>query len=579
MYRIRRAQRAGAPPPLDATDVAPACSWWAGLPPNADAVAFDEEGRVLAVSFGWLHASVGCGGRDTALLFFIAPRLLDTHHRHHPLPNHQLATSDGRVAVASASGPETGLPPPTAPPAAPSPRAATAALAPLPGRGQLLRLTAGGDVQLWAAPGCSGDNAAGGLVDALPLTDGATAVAPLPGEPFALLGRASGAVSVLVLTQDASSCDDGIPVSNPSTPARGVCLARYEIPAPATGAGAVTSLLPPSSVSSSTIAITHEHSGVTVWDVRREAATARAARGGDCSTTAAAWAAPDGSLLATGHDDGVVCLWRVPSHPPRRAGVPSNLAPIASLSLASRGGGPPTPIRGIWLAAPDAALVWGGRGGDEPAELTAFDPAAEARTAAADGDAGTPTPPHSGRPLPWFGALRSVALLPPVRGQATVPTCRAVALGDGGSLTVYSLRDGAPSPLAPPLAALPLATAAALAAAPPDSVRREGHDTALLHACTPAAAAVAAAARATVRAPPPLWRDLVGPPPPPPPPTEDACTRLLITGHDDGRLRVWDAGAAGAPALIDVSPWAGGAGGRARARSRPSPRPPQPAWR
>ena len=199
--------------------------------------------------------------------------------------------------------------------------------------------------------------------------------------------------------------------------------------------------------------------------------------------------------------------------------------------------------------------------------MTVFDPTAEARTAAAGGAAGTPKPPHSARALPWFGALKSVTLLPPVRGQTAVPTCRAVALGDGGSLTVYSLRDGAPSPLAPPLAALPLATAAALAAAPPDSVRREGHDTALLHACTPAAAAVAAAARAAVRAPPPppLWRDLVGPPPPPPPPTAAACTRLLITGHDDGRLRVWDAGAAGAPALLDASPWAGGAGGRARA--------------
>ena len=297
---------------------------------------------MLAVSFGW--GSVLLWGVAVGTLpfsFFIA---CPSHHPPPPLPTPQLATSDGRVAVASASGPETGLPPPPGPPPAPSPRAATTALAPLPGRGQLLRLMAGGDVQLWAAPGCGGDDdGAGGLVDALPLTDGATAVAPLPGEPFVLLGRASGAVSVLVLTQDAASCDDGAPVATPSTPARGVCLARYEISAAATGAGAVTSLLPPTSPSSSTIAIAHEHSGVTVWDVRREAAVARAARGGDASTTTAAWAAPDGSLLATGHDDGVVCLWRVPGHPPRRAVVPLNLAPVASLSLAPPGGGPPPP--------------------------------------------------------------------------------------------------------------------------------------------------------------------------------------------------------------------------------------------
>ena len=355
-----------------------------------------------------------------------------------------------------------------------------------------------------------------------------------------LLGRASGAVSVLALVRDRDS--DASATVGPGTAAGGLALLPYEVAASSLGAGPVAALAPPVAPSSSIALVAHADTGATVWDLRREAAVARAPRAG---AAAVAWAAADGSLFATGHADGAVVLWRPPKGAPAPSATraPPALAPAAVLSLALAGARA-RPLRGLWLAPP-GVLAWGGRGEDNPMELTVIDPAAELAALA------PASAPALRRALPWFGAVRAVALIPP---SPHCPAARPLVLAESGSLMAYGGGDGAPAPLATPLAALPATTAAAAAPAADEAGRRDGHDTALLHCCTPESAAAAGAARLGARAPAPQWRGLVGAPPPgphlPPP------TRLLFTGHEDGRLRVWDSGGH-PPTLLDASPWAG----------------------
>ncbi|BDA45161.1 hypothetical protein COCOBI_06-6410 [Coccomyxa sp. Obi] len=203
--------------------------------------------------------------------------------------------------------------------------------------------------------------------------------------------------------------------------------------------------------------------------------------------------------------------------------------------------------------------------------------------------------PHA---LPWFGAVQGFALVPPEgsfgSGSASGEMAALIVLSEGGQLMVHDLRTLQPSPLSLPFQELPPVTASAFA--PGELPLGEDADH-FPHAVS--VAALRATHGATVadspeRGVPRRWRWVLsggrparGPvpsvPPTGPPTTGDeylgeeqtvteqpsqqprpGAPSLYLTGHRDGRVRVWDT-TAEVPSLLATVPFdAGGAGGKLR---------------
>ncbi len=488
-----------------------------------------------------------------------------------------IGAADGRVLLVGRPGVEAALRSPS--------RAPTRFLAFLRHRGALLRVGEDGSAQLWSA-------ASRRLLAALPpRVDAATAVAVVPGGPYVLLGGASGDVAVLSVPgragrdPDAAAADAAAwaaspaPAGPPAPPAAaaGLALAPYRILAEDLDAsGAVVALAVARAGDRPLLLAVHAGSGALVWDLRAQRVLCAAPDdpADPSRPTAACWVGEGAAAFAVGYDDGSVLVWGVP---PRAAAVaaapagaaaedcllvlslraaPDGAAAAPARALAFLAGGPGTP-RGE-----DCLLVCGGQPAGDPDALALLplDPRAPASAA---------------RAVPWFGDVRAHTLMNGPDGGGA-PDALAV-LTAGGQLVVHSLAEWMPNPLALPLQELPPISATAylpaLGAAAAAALGGAGE---VQHAVTLAAVRAAyarhgAAAVSADAADAPgawggdrgAWPFGGGAPAPPAPGPVGAGARpaaLILTGHRDGRVRVWDATRA-APRLLGAVPAAAAAAG------------------
>ena len=281
--------------------------------------------------------------------------------------------------------------------------------------------------------------------------------------------------------------------------------------------------------------------------------------------TCACWVGNRANCFAVGYDDGSILVWGVPPTAlnvnPAKVTASQDALLIMSLRVATEGV-PAAPVRSMAFlpgtegtpGGEDCLLVCGGQPESDPEMLTLMP---------LDSEIGTPP-----KTVPWFGTIKAYALLPRPGAITNCEPEALMVLTEGGQLVVHDLTDWQPSPLTLPLQELPPITtslfvpalskdqAAALTAQGPSGVQ---------HALTlPALWGVANNHRVLSARGHQLgdWPFTAGEPAPNEPEALAAgChpSAVLMTGHRDGKVRVWDS-TAQVPVLLMTIPSSAAAG-------------------
>ncbi|KAK9811618.1 hypothetical protein WJX72_007037 [[Myrmecia] bisecta] len=480
-----------------------------------------------------------------------------------------IGTSDGRVKVIGREGVECTF-------RHSSSQTATKHIQFLRGKGAILRITQEGDAQLWGV-------AEESVLDSIPCVDAVMAVAVMHNDPYVLLGCQSGDIQVAALV-DAS----GEPAVG-AREVRSISMTPYEVSAETLNAeGAVVTLAVHSQGEQHRLLAVHSESGACIWDLRYQTVLAKAsnctassseASGSDESisaeevgnATAACWIGRHGTHFATGHERGDILIWGIP-----KAAVQDDTLPVAPMpaSLLAKLRVVPEPalasaIRSLAFVSggnggQSRLLVFGGQGADQPDVLTLL----PLKPAAAEGEAA-----HEAHSLPWFGAIKGFSLVSPEGSilESDDPAA-IIVLTEGGQLMVHDLVSFTPVPLSLPFQELPPVTVSSFVA----SASETGPDGAVLPTTAPhgltldrlrGTRAHGASLTTSISKKGTAWRwrwvFAGGAPPQRPAGAAGACD-LYLTGHRDGRVRVWDM-TSNVPDLLATVPFdSGGAGGRLR---------------
>lgn len=281
--------------------------------------------------------------------------------------------------------------------------------------------------------------------------------------------------------------------------------------------------------------------------------------------TCACWVGSRANCFAVGYDDGSIIVWGVPPTAinvnPAKVTASQDALLIMSLRVAPERV-PAAPVRSMAFlpgtegtpGGEDCLLVCGGQPESDPEMITLLP---------LDSEVGAEP-----KTVPWFGTLKAYALMPRPGSIGNDEPEALMVLTEGGQLVVHDLSDWQPSPLTLPLQELPPITtsrlvpalskeqATALTAQGPSGVQ---------HALTlPALWSVAAHHRVTSARGHQMgdWPFTGGEPAPNEPEALSAgChpSALLMTGHRDGKVRVWDA-TAQVPVLLVTIPSSAAAG-------------------
>lgn len=275
------------------------------------------------------------------------------------------------------------------------------------------------------------------------------------------------------------------------------------------------------------------------------------------------------NCFAVGYDDGSILVWGIPAPAfklmtsGKASTAPLEAVLILSLRVVPEGT-LAAPIRSLTFmpgspsarGAEDRLLVCGGQNASDPDMLTLL-PLEQ------DGGAAPLT-------VPWFGVLKAHAVMPRAGSLGRFDSEALMLLTEGGQLVVHDLREWQPQPLTLPFQELPPITLSIFVPTLSES-QVEDLGTASLHALSlPALHAAARARRNSISSTSTStdWPFTGGEPA-----SIDVerlsagChpSALLLTGHRDGRVRVWDA-TTQVPTLLETLP-SSTSGGQERLRS------------
>ncbi|KAL0036450.1 hypothetical protein WJX77_008242 [Trebouxia sp. C0004] len=433
---------------------------------------------------------------------------------------------------------------------------------------QRKELSCEGDLQLWALSD-------GSLLESMPFADPVTSVAVMQDEPYVLLGCASGNVQVVSLLDSSGSLAMGAAQLNTLE------LQPFQVDAEEMkGQGAVRCLMTRSHAGRHRMLVLHEETGVIIWDLRYECPvvlarneTAEALAGlSHARATCACWIGSKGICFAVGYSTSDVCVWGVP--PPVQQGLPMD-QPLEAVLLGKLRVTPKgeaveqlTYIPGSATGCPNNLLVLGGQMLEMPPALTILPLDCLSGCGGQQGHTHGDFQPHS---IPWFGAVQGWALVPP---EASIneydDPAAIVVLTEGGQLMVHDLNTFQPVPLSLPFQELQAVTDACMCASPVQ-LGPAGHivmSTKLhcvtlqrLRALKGQSLGIASAAGTASK-----WRWVFsGGGRPQPASPSPGNSDLYFTGHEDGRVRVWDV-TGNVPGLLATIPFdSGGPGVRLRA--------------
>ncbi|KAL6767592.1 hypothetical protein ACKKBF_B35875 [Auxenochlorella protothecoides x Auxenochlorella symbiontica] len=444
-----------------------------------------------------------------------------------------VGTSDGRIKLIGALGVEAVLQTPSQSP--------TSYLAFLANRGAILRVTQLGDIQLFSIDSFK-------LVASTWLQgDAITAVTPLPSAPYLLIGCESGAVRTAALLGE-----DGQPAPE-SSPVLDVSLRKYTItPSQTGGRGPVVALATAAHVPGlPLLLLVYRDSGAVVWDIRAQRVLCAGGDPGDKEVlpTAACWLGDQADGFVMGYDNGAIAVHALTSGAWAR-GTQAGAAPpstevVAHLCKGSHRSGPILSLA-LVLGLEDLGpclLVRGGQDMGEP-DMLSFLPLQRSRGPA--------------KLVPWFGAVQGHALVPRLGSLARDPEAplSLLVLTEGGQLVVHDLATWQPMPLTLPFQELPPVTVSLLVPTLGPS-HTHGLTLEAVRGCSRRHAGGGAAF-----APGPGdWPFTGGRAALLDPGAAAAGAHpagLLLTGHRDGRVRVWDA-VAQVPELLMTVPASSGA--------------------
>ena len=318
--------------------------------------------------------------------------------------------------------------------------------------------------------------------------DAVNTVAVVPGGPYVMLGCESGNCKIVLVSSRTGTSGGG--VDNGTDPAAGLAIQPYQILGEDLDAsGGVVALAMTKNNDRPLALIVHRNSGAIVWDIRAERVISFAPDDEDdpSKPTSACWVGDRGNCYAVGYDDGSILVWGVPAAAlamnnntgkviasedsvlvmslrvtPETAGMMSDNASSSTSSTKNTSIGSSAPVQSLTFlpgaegtpGGEDCLLVCGGQAASDPDMLTLvpLDPQGE-------------IPPST---VPWFGTLKAHALMPRVTnsgGGGNNTTAGAVSddalmvLTEGGQLVVHDLHEWHPHPLTLPFQELPPITA------------------------------------------------------------------------------------------------------------------------
>ncbi|KAL0052569.1 hypothetical protein WJX82_004051 [Trebouxia sp. C0006] len=397
-------------------------------------------------------------------------------------------------------------------------------------------------------------------------------------EPYVLLGCASGNVQVVSLLDSSGSLAVG--AAHVST----LELQPFQVDAEEMkGQGAVRCLMTRSHADRHRMLVLHEDTGVIIWDLRYECPvvlarneTAEALAGlSHARATCACWIGSKGICFAVGYSTSDVCVWGVP--PPVQQGSPMD-QPLEAVLLGKLRVTPEgeaaeaveqlTYIPGSATGCPNNLLVLGGQMLEMPPALTILPLECLSGNGGQQGHTNGDFQPHS---IPWFGAVQGWALVPPEASINEYDDPAAImVLTEGGQLMVHDLNTFQPVPLSLPFQELQAVTDVCMCTSPVQ-LGPAGHivlSTKLhcvtlqrLRALKGQSLGIASAAGTASK-----WRWVFsGGGRPQPASPSPGNSDLYFTGHEDGRVRVWDV-TSNVPGLLTTIPFdSGGPGVRLRA--------------
>lgn len=428
-----------------------------------------------------------------------------------------------------------------------------------------------------------------------------------------MLGCESGNCKVVLVSSRTGTSGGGI--DNDTDPAAGLSIQPYQILGEDLDAsGGVVALAMTKTNDHPLALIVHRNSGAIVWDIRAERVISSAPDDEDdpSKPTSACWVGDRGNCYAVGYDDGSILVWGVPASAlavinTGRITASEDSVIVMSLRVTPDNTGminanttgtstcPSAPVQSLTFlpgaegtpGGEDCLLVCGGQAASDPDMLTLLplDPQGE-------------IPPST---VPWFGTLKAHALMPRVTntgidtnrnnsldigvGDTTQKLTRSgnnststagvvsddhydalMVLTEGGQLVVHDLCEWHPHPLTLPLQELPPITASkfvpTVSTEQAAALAGEGPSSRVQHALTlPAVLDLRAKDTRTSRINSAVsdWPFTGG--------EAAVCdaktissgchpSALLMTGHRDGKIRVWDS-TAQVPVLITTVPSSG----------------------
>ncbi|KAK3278309.1 hypothetical protein CYMTET_13746, partial [Cymbomonas tetramitiformis] len=476
----------------------------------------------LAVDFQLLgHSGVPCG---SCLAYDSAQRIM------------AIGTDDGRVKILGRRGVEALL--------CSSARDATHEVVFCRGRDWLVRLSKKGIAEVW-------DLTTSLLLGTFSnIKDPLTAVEPLPGLPFVAAGCQSGCLRMLSITAGCTTGDGVRPTS--------YSKAASELAAAAEDAGlkvkgAVVLLLVQTdrdAAVNSRLLIGYADNSLLLWDLYLGHLLATGRVPPDATLvepvelTAACWASGQCDRLATGHSDGTIRLWGLPSPsvtaphptaPPVKmkllarldASVDDSDGPVGSLAFSGKAG-----------AASETLYLTQECLGADPVRLLAL----------AGGEAASVTRGE----LPWMGPVCGMVVVPRRGRGPDAGAAACMVLSEGGQLHVHrhpadprEAHRSSPAVVERGLQRAPPVTALSAWGTPPHEPSSPSGVGALSGLAPAAEAAeVREAAAAEVEGLALTGGNLPG--------KADGCSlpRIFVTGHADGTARLWDADVLPEPSML-----------------------------
>ena len=440
-------------------------------------------------------------------------------------------------------------------------------------------------MQLFSVPGRR-------LLDAATIandsTDTVNDVSVIPKTPYVIIGCESGNCKIVLVASRTGTLGGGI--DQGLDPAASLAVQPYQILGEEVeGRGGVVAVAVTRNADRPLALIVHRNSGAVVWDIRAERVIAAAVDDEDdpSKPTCACWVGDRSNCFAIGYDDGSILMWGVAAAALSKGHVASTRVGgkvaepcvlVMSLRVGNSGGGgggggegSSGPVRSLTFlpggestpGGEDCLLVCGGQPREDPDMLTLL-----------------PLDPENAieqKMVPWFGTLKAHALMMSAgssngsgsdssSSSATVEGL--IVLTEGGQLVVHDLLDWHPTPLTLPLQELPPITvskfvptvsrdqAAALTGqGPPGGVQHALTLTALRALRNGGTGSTSISTNAS-QAKHGDWPftggeagrvgdEAVG----------GGChpSALLMTGHRDGKVRVWDS-TTQVPSLLCVVP-------------------------